>query len=129
MGSDRSDQTIKLKDGRTLGYAEYGAPEGKPVFYFHGFPGSRLDWPLSDAQRPEGTRYQLAVYEDQRVCALDDSADQDQLRARGSDSRGGRLLQPSVYQTVVEDRSFVPQCKVLRLHTELDKGRVSGSSD
>ncbi|HUV43382.1 MAG TPA: alpha/beta hydrolase [Dehalococcoidales bacterium] len=49
MGSDRSDQTIKLKDGRTLGYAEYGAPEGKPVFYFHGFPGSRLDWPLSDA--------------------------------------------------------------------------------
>ena len=48
MRNDRTDQTIKLKDGRTLGYAEYGNPEGKPVFYFHGFPGSRLDWPLFD---------------------------------------------------------------------------------
>lgn len=32
-----------------LGYAEYGAPEGKPVFYFHGFPSSRLDYLLFDA--------------------------------------------------------------------------------
>jgi pimeloyl-ACP methyl ester carboxylesterase len=29
-----------------LGYAEYGTPEGIPVFYFHGFPSSRLDWQL-----------------------------------------------------------------------------------
>ncbi len=35
--------SITLKDGRQLGYAEYGNPEGKPVFYFHGFPGSRLE--------------------------------------------------------------------------------------
>ncbi|MFC2004784.1 alpha/beta fold hydrolase [Chloroflexota bacterium] len=49
MATDRTNQTIKLKDGRSLGYAEYGSPEGKPVFYFHGFPGSRLDWPFSDA--------------------------------------------------------------------------------
>ena len=49
MGKNRTDQTIKLKDGRLLGYAEYGDPEGKPVFYFHGLPGSRLDWPFSDA--------------------------------------------------------------------------------
>ena len=48
MATDNTSQTIKLKDGRTLGYAEYGAPEGKPVFYFHGFPSSRLDWPLFD---------------------------------------------------------------------------------
>ena len=33
---------IWLSDGRRLGYAEYGAPEGKPVFFFHGTPGSRL---------------------------------------------------------------------------------------
>ena len=45
---DKRNQTIKLKGGRTLGYAEYGAPEGSPVFYFHGFPGSRLDWLFSD---------------------------------------------------------------------------------
>lgn len=38
------DQIIKLKDGRKLGYAEYGDPNGKPLFYFHGWPGSRLSW-------------------------------------------------------------------------------------
>ncbi len=37
------DATIQLADGRILGYAEYGDPQGKPVFYFHGFPGSRLE--------------------------------------------------------------------------------------
>ena len=26
--------------------AEYGSPEGIPIFYFHGFPSSRLDWQL-----------------------------------------------------------------------------------
>jgi pimeloyl-ACP methyl ester carboxylesterase len=36
-------KTIKLRDGRMLGYAEFGDPEGKPVFHFHGFPGSRLE--------------------------------------------------------------------------------------
>jgi hypothetical protein len=28
----RTGQQIKLQDGRTLGYAEYGPPEGKPIF-------------------------------------------------------------------------------------------------
>lgn len=28
--------------GRVLGYAEYGDPKGKPVFFFHGWPSSRL---------------------------------------------------------------------------------------
>lgn len=32
---------IRLKDGRNLGYIEYGDPKGKPVFFFHGWPGSR----------------------------------------------------------------------------------------
>lgn len=35
--------TVVLTDGRQLGYAEYGDPNGKPIFYFHGLPGSRLD--------------------------------------------------------------------------------------
>lgn len=34
---------IHLSDGRRLGYAEYGEPGGAPVFYFHGFPASRLE--------------------------------------------------------------------------------------
>lgn len=35
--------TIELPDGRKLSYAEYGDPQGMPVFFFHGFPGSRYD--------------------------------------------------------------------------------------
>jgi len=37
-----SDHTLKLKDGRILSYAEYGDPKGKPLFFFHGWPSSRL---------------------------------------------------------------------------------------
>ena len=32
---------MQLKDGRRLGYAEYGDPKGKPLFFFHGWPSSR----------------------------------------------------------------------------------------
>ena len=39
--SNTSDSVISLRDGRALGYAEYGDPGGKPVFFFHGLPGSR----------------------------------------------------------------------------------------
>lgn len=35
--------TYKLNDGRLIGYAMYGPDEGKPVFYFHGTPSSRLE--------------------------------------------------------------------------------------
>lgn len=48
MATDNTSQQIKLQDGRMLGYAEYGDPEGVPAFYFHGFPGSRLDYLLTD---------------------------------------------------------------------------------
>ncbi len=36
-------RTITLSDGRKLGYAEYGDTGGSPIFYFHGFPGSRFE--------------------------------------------------------------------------------------
>ena len=46
---DSYSQHIILKDGRKLGYAEYGTPNGKPVFYFHGNPSSRLEgWRLDE---------------------------------------------------------------------------------
>ena len=42
--SDSStDQVIQLHDGRTLGFAEYGQRAGKALFYFHGFPGARME--------------------------------------------------------------------------------------
>ena len=34
---------VVLSDGRRLGYRATGAPDGDPLFYFHGFPGSRLE--------------------------------------------------------------------------------------
>ena len=41
-------KTIQLSDGRTLAYLDAGDPEGRPVFYFHGGPGSRLEGLLFD---------------------------------------------------------------------------------
>ncbi len=37
------DRRIRLSNGRWLGYAEYGDPDGKPVMSFHGGLSSRLD--------------------------------------------------------------------------------------
>jgi pimeloyl-ACP methyl ester carboxylesterase len=36
-------KTIQLSDGRILAYLDIGDPEGRPLFYFHGGPGSRLE--------------------------------------------------------------------------------------
>jgi pimeloyl-ACP methyl ester carboxylesterase len=41
----RVDRTVRLADGRVLGYAEYGSADGPPLFLFHGLPGSRLAAP------------------------------------------------------------------------------------
>ncbi len=38
----KNDHIITLKDGRKLGYSEFGDPKGKPLLYFHGWPTSRL---------------------------------------------------------------------------------------
>lgn len=45
---NRLNQYITLKDGRNLGFAEKGPLDGKPVFHFNGFPGSRLEITLID---------------------------------------------------------------------------------
>jgi len=52
----RSDSTVTLADGRRLAYAEWGDPEGKPVFFFHGSPGSRLFCPDEPASVTAGVR-------------------------------------------------------------------------
>jgi pimeloyl-ACP methyl ester carboxylesterase len=43
---DRRSRVVVLPDGRRLGYAEWGDPEGWPILFFHGTPASRLglDW-------------------------------------------------------------------------------------
>jgi pimeloyl-ACP methyl ester carboxylesterase len=48
--------SIRLRDSRRLAYAEYGAPRGKPVFFFHGIPGSRLYRPPDEITAKMGVR-------------------------------------------------------------------------
>ncbi|KAJ3537889.1 hypothetical protein NM208_g6144 [Fusarium decemcellulare] len=43
FATDRGQQIFALPDGRGLGFAEYGNPDGKPLLYFHGYPSSRLE--------------------------------------------------------------------------------------
>ena len=56
-------QQITLKDGRKLAFSTYGAGnDGKPIFYFHGWPSSRL----------EGANYaEVAAKLDGRLIAID----------------------------------------------------------
>ena len=42
-----NERCATLRDGRALSFAEFGDPSGKPVFYFHGFPGSRIEASLA----------------------------------------------------------------------------------
>lgn len=44
-----SSATITLPDGRSLGYAQYGDPSGKPIIKLHGLPGSRLEESAHDS--------------------------------------------------------------------------------
>ncbi len=40
--ANQLNNTIQLPDGRDLGFAIDGEPDGYPVLFFHGIPGSRL---------------------------------------------------------------------------------------
>ena len=47
-GRGKAVPRATLRDGRQLAFAEYGDPAGWPVFFFHGWPGSRLDFAPND---------------------------------------------------------------------------------
>jgi pimeloyl-ACP methyl ester carboxylesterase len=64
MDDRRTVQKIELQDGRKLGFAESGPVQGTPIFYFHGFPSSRLDWQLFNDD-------QLLAELNARIIALD----------------------------------------------------------
>lgn len=50
-------RTHNLADGRRLSYCEYGDPQGFPIFYAHGGPGSRLEGSLfHESARRHGFR-------------------------------------------------------------------------
>jgi pimeloyl-ACP methyl ester carboxylesterase len=52
----RTSRTIRLSDGRLLGFAEYGEAGAPAVMLFHGFPGSRLDAPAFWNAEPHNVR-------------------------------------------------------------------------
>jgi pimeloyl-ACP methyl ester carboxylesterase len=54
---DRTAQVTKAPDGRTIMFAEWGDPDGKPIFALHGTPGCRLNrHPDDDVVRSTGAR-------------------------------------------------------------------------
>jgi len=56
-GGDEDPRTVSVSDGRRLAYAEYGSPDGTPVVFLHGTPGSRRLGELFDtAARERGVR-------------------------------------------------------------------------
>lgn len=50
------DSTITLADGRRPAYAAWGDPNGRPIFFFHGTPHSRLFCPDEPASVKAGVR-------------------------------------------------------------------------
>jgi pimeloyl-ACP methyl ester carboxylesterase len=49
---------LQLADGRAVGFAEFGAPDGTPVLWCHGGPGSRLEPKAAgEAAREAGIRF------------------------------------------------------------------------
>jgi pimeloyl-ACP methyl ester carboxylesterase len=52
----RDSRTLQLTDGRSLGFAEYGNADAPALFFFHGFPGSRLDAPAMWHEEPQNVR-------------------------------------------------------------------------
>lgn len=102
------DQTLRLPDGRQLGFAEVGDPNGRPLLHFHSNPGSRLDFAFGDHDRalrdagvrlisPDRPGYGLSDPKPGRghrdwpadVSALADSLGLDRFAVLGY-SRGGR---------------------------------------
>jgi len=109
-----TDKTIRLPDGRHLGYVEYGDPEGRPLLFFHGIPGSRLqakvfDAPARDASvrmvAPERPGHGLSDFQPERtildwahdVEALADSLHLERFAVMGI-SGGGPYAAATAYQ-------------------------------
>lgn len=67
---------VKLKDGRSLCFCEYGDAKGKPIFYFHGWPASRLSGAETDLAAkklkvrvisPDRPGFGLSTYKENRT--------------------------------------------------------------
>jgi pimeloyl-ACP methyl ester carboxylesterase len=101
-GTDRDADrvaTVRSTDGRQVAYAEYGAPDGTPVVFLHGTPGSRLLAGLFDAEaRERGVR----------LLSLDRPG-----YGRSEPWPGRSLADAGAYVTTVLDDAGVDRCGVV----------------
>jgi pimeloyl-ACP methyl ester carboxylesterase len=56
MAAERRAQTIRMRDGRALAYAEWGPVDGRPLLHFHGVPDGRFNWGAGCACEHRGLR-------------------------------------------------------------------------
>jgi pimeloyl-ACP methyl ester carboxylesterase len=99
----RLEGTIGLDDGRRLGFAEFGAHRGRPVFWLHGTPGGRR-------QIPQPARV---------------AADELGLRLIGVDRPGTGASDPHLYHQLVD---FAADLEELADRLDLDDFGVIGLS-
>jgi pimeloyl-ACP methyl ester carboxylesterase len=66
---------VRLRDGRSLAYNEYGTPDGKPIIYCHGVPSSRVEGDLNlDAATATALGVRVIVPDRPGVGGSDDQA-------------------------------------------------------
>lgn len=99
----RFEGTVRVRRGRKLGVAEFGTPDGQPVFWFHGTPGARR-------QIPEEAR---------KIAAARG------LRIIGLDRPGVGLSTPHLYDSVAD---FVPDLELVADQLGIDRFSTIGLS-
>jgi pimeloyl-ACP methyl ester carboxylesterase len=63
MLEPRLEGTVLLRDGRSIGFAEYGTPDGAPIFWFPGTPGGRRQIPPLARKAAEQRNVRLIAVE------------------------------------------------------------------
>jgi pimeloyl-ACP methyl ester carboxylesterase len=83
--ADRTSRTLRLSDGRRIGYAEFGDPHGGAVLAIHGTPGSRFMFALTD--KPARDRGLRIVAPERPGYGLSDFHRNGALRHAGEDMK------------------------------------------
>src|SRR5438067_2856651 len=94
---------IRVRDGRKLGFAEFGPPDGRPILWLHGTPGARRQIP-----------------EDARL-----AAEEVGVRFVGVDRPGTGLSTSHLYDSILE---FMDDLRILIDELGFDELAVIGLS-
>ena len=94
---------IAVGDDRQIGFAEFGAPQGRAIFWLHGTPGARRQIPV-----------EARVY-----------AEENDIRLIGVDRPGIGSSTPHQYENVL---AFADDLRTWRTRLEIDKMAVVGLS-